>query len=64
MLEAFTKAYEKALPPKQSPQILEVAAFLKELGIESALPQFLQGGYNSMLVRAQFCVCVCAFLLL
>lgn len=60
MLEAFTKAYEKALPPKQSPQILEVAAFLKELGIESVLPQLLQAGYNSMLVRAQFCVCVCA----
>ena len=64
ILEAATKAYKKTVPPKKSPELIEVEAYLKKLGLEAALPQFVRGGLNSMLVRAQTyiylsaCVCV------
>merc|ERR1711934_600975 len=49
ILEAATKAYKKTVPPKKSPELIEVEAYLKKLGLEAALPQFVRGGLNSML---------------
>ena len=53
ILEAATKAYQKTVPPKKAPELIEVEAYLKKLGLEAALPQFVRGGLNSLLVRAQ-----------